>query len=287
MSIYENIKVSINKNHSEYLHEYIDANEYNNKFEKKCSELEEELDQLDNNKRINHFQKSLLNRVIKVNNRLLLIRDLINQLHTTANPTQMSTYPGLITYLLLTCFDQLGQDKKGHSFFPDWIRSSKIKKERDEIISKVAKEEDPSDEDGNANLNFIDKVYRGYHKIYGNKNSFMNFIDNLLSEDERTELFSQVKIEATKSENGHIIKIRETNEDVKKWLYETRNNYTHNLYTVETFFANGYYDFEGSWLIWEEIQKGDRSIRVSIRDEFRETLLKTVIKVMIRVIKAF
>ena len=287
MSIYENIKVSINKNHSEYLNEYIDAEVYNQKFELKCTELENELDLLDDNKRINHFQKSLLNRVIKVSNRLLLIRDLINQLKTSANPTQMSTYPGLITYLLLTCFDQLGQDEKGYRFFPHWLKSSKTKEERDEILDNVLKEENPLDEHGNPNLNYIEKIFDNYHKIYGNKNSFMYFIDNLLSETDRNELFHQVKIETTISDKEQMTISRETNDDVKKWLYETRNNYTHNLYTTETFFAKGYYDLEGSWLIWEEIQKGKRSIRVSIKDEFKETLLQTVIKGMVNVINRF
>lgn len=287
MSIYETIKVSINKNHSEYLSDYIDAREYNRKFKLKCNELELELDQMDVNKRINHFQKSLLNRVIKVSNRLLLIRDLINQLRTSANPTQMISYPGLITYLLLTCFDQLGQDEKGFRFFPHWLKSSKTKDERDEILNKVSKEDNPMDEHGNPNLDYIEKVYDNYHKIYGNKNSFMYFIDNLLSEEDRIELFQQVKIETITSDDWGMTITRETDDDIRNWLYETRNNYTHNLYSTETFFSKGYYDFEGSWLIWEEIRKSNHSIRISIKDEFKEALLQSVIKGMVNVINRF
>lgn len=122
----------------------------------------------------------------------------------------------LIEYHCLTCFDLLGQ-KERYAEFGEWIKSSDYKSERENVdvpnnISQV----------GIAEL-----YYSEYQKIYGVKNSFFNFIDNVLDRNDLEVLLNSIKIEKT----GINIDVYElaNKEEKKKYLYALRNLYTHNL----------------------------------------------------------
>jgi hypothetical protein len=126
--------------------------------------------------------------------------------------------PPVSEYLTLTCFDLLGQ-KVDWMTFDQWIDSGKKKEERDQIISKIEL------------TNFIEAsktLYREYQLLYGVKNSFYNFIDEILDKRHQELLFSSIKIEVFDDYPNNVLsKYFADNEEKKKYLYSIRNNFTH------------------------------------------------------------
>jgi hypothetical protein len=196
-------------------------------------------------------------------------------------------YPGLLTYLLLTCFDQLGQDDKGWKFFPDWLMSEKCKTERDEIFEKVKLENSITTEGESLNPKHIASVYNKYHEIYGVKNSFINFLRTLLPKEQRSILLDKIIIEEY-SVNNSELKFEKFGDELEKekWLFKTRNNYTHNLITVEKHFTQGYIDLKNENLvIWEESYTKNQAQRVLARESFKKEIEKSILIGIVMIIK--
>lgn len=135
-------------------------------------------------------------------------------------------YAALRIYLSLTCFDILGQPNNWIDF-GSWLKSKKLKLEREKIINK----------NYTSNYSeFISAVNNDYNKIYGVKNSFYKFIREILSEKNRLKLFDSINttIQITPkvvTPNGITMA---TGKDIEfpieikeKFLFNIRNSFTH------------------------------------------------------------
>lgn len=137
-------------------------------------------------------------------------------------------YQGLRFYLLLTCFDILGQTEGWHSF-NEWLHTNKSKeaKHERELISKNA----PS----SGALEITKHIHDEYNKIYGARTSFNNFIDNVISAENRLKLFSSITAiigERGDKVGGLFLSGTEKDYDLsykqkKDFLYSLRCDFTH------------------------------------------------------------
>ncbi|ABV88164.1 hypothetical protein [Shewanella pealeana] len=150
---------------------------------------------------------------VRVLNRMDLCRILMNP---DVGRGLSSHWSPLIEYHCLTCFDLLGQ-KERYTDFGGWIKGSKYKSERDNVLIPTNTAQDK-----------IAELYHSeYQRLYGVKNSFFNFIDNILDKNHLNELLNSIRI----YQNGINDDTSEfgNEADKKKYLYEVRNLYTHNL----------------------------------------------------------
>ncbi|MDK9706771.1 MAG: hypothetical protein OEL83_06935 [Desulforhopalus sp.] len=137
----------------------------------------------------------------------------------------------LVAYLLLTCFDRLGQVRRfmTHS---DWLKSKKTQHiaERSKALDCLPTNATPVE----AACALADE----YQSLYGVRNAFCNGIDSL-PEEGRKRLFSSIRLVFRPEfmEHGSNVSTRACPlEDVKlerelqvKHLYKKRNQFTHRL----------------------------------------------------------
>lgn len=126
-------------------------------------------------------------------------------------------YAALRNYLLLTCFDILGQTEDYIDFF-SWLQSKKLKEERDNIIKKC---------EGTDFVLNMTTVYKEYNSIYGVSNSFHRFIYQVLSDENRNKLFHSIDIQKRSVSEGKPIEINVTEKMKADFLYLIRNSFTH------------------------------------------------------------
>jgi len=141
-----------------------------------------------------------------------------------ANPTAYaSLFPhqsGLQEYLLLTCFDQLGQSTYWVSFI-DWLSSTSdriIQERSSACISPTASGEE------------IAKAFLvHYNKLYGTRTAFKQFIRKMLPNEIRRRLLDSIQLITTTLDDFKIITRNEDKEDKYKedFLYKMRNDFTH------------------------------------------------------------
>lgn len=137
----------------------------------------------------------------------------------------------LITHLLMTCCDKLGQTSE---FIPfnNWLNSKQSThlKQKEEAINRIS----------NLNINgpveISKEMYNIYKEYYGTRNSFDSFFNkcpsNLL--DSFLSSFNIIKFPFSISENRYNY----SNKEKLKFLFENRNSYTHNVFTLSFFPAS-------------------------------------------------
>ncbi len=122
----------------------------------------------------------------------------------------------LVVYLYLTCFDRLGQPVNWIEF-GSWLKSSKHRKERDEILF------DANEQDLRT---AVGQIYAKYNAIYGMRSSFFNFLRNLLPPEIRRELLDSIErvtmwqVQDKKAQEA-------TDREKEGYLVKRRNDYTH------------------------------------------------------------
>lgn len=159
----------------------------------------------------------------------------------------------LVVYLLLTCFDRLGQER-GFTTFKDWLKSknSDHEHERQEVLQTLSSTTPP--------LEVATALADQYQALYGVRNAFYRGIENL-SDELQKKLLSSITV-VINPEFGKYGPDTSTpsfplNDDVLerklklKYLYERRNRFTHRLeqyYAASTPFAWGPIGTDGvSW----------------------------------------
>lgn len=141
------------------------------------------------------------------------------------------TREALTIYLLLTCFDLLGQPDE-FTTFDSWLKSNKTqhKNERDEVLLEITGNEDA--------ITIATKLTEKHNSIYGTKRAFFRGIE-LVPETTRDKLLKTISI-VTKPDYGQTPENvmtpsfpLEDNADLEKrkknYLFEYRNKFTHSL----------------------------------------------------------
>lgn len=147
---------------------------------------------------------------------------------------QWEYFDSLRIYLLLTCFDLLGQSDDWKDF-DSWLNAKSKTEEVTEIIKKV---KDLND------LEKIKSVHKFYKDAYGTKNSFYRFINEVLSQESKKALLYSIDITrccpyVTYNDDGtergrgssEIEKITDDESKIK-FLYWMRNAYTHEAMSI-------------------------------------------------------
>lgn len=137
----------------------------------------------------------------------------------------------VVSYLLLTCFDLLGQNER-HLSFQDWLKSNRNEQiaERNSVLSHLP--------DGCSALDCATALADQHQKIYGVRNSFYRGITNL-HEESQDRLFSNVNLchnpdfgnqGPNVSTPSFPIADKHREREMKlKFLYQKRNQFTHGL----------------------------------------------------------
>lgn len=153
----------------------------------------------------------------------------VNEYKQGFNP--YSHFSGLKIYLLLTCFDILGQ-KDEWKDFSSWLTSKKKDLERDQIFNRYRQL--------NRQEGMI-KIHEDYNSIYGVKRSFMNFANEKLPEALRVKLLNSVIILKGKVSlptilsDGRILikggdkaeKYIASDSEKLTMMFKARNSFTH------------------------------------------------------------
>ncbi|WP_311223263.1 MULTISPECIES: hypothetical protein [unclassified Acidovorax] len=132
-------------------------------------------------------------------------------------------FEGLIHYLLLTCFDLLGQPSEWVSF-SEWLNSDKKKAERCLVESCMPVNSPP--------LEITKHFNSEYQKMYGVRTSFNNFVLEIISDTERAELYTNIEIVRGRMDgepNTCYPALGLIDNDNKKleFLFSLRNKFTH------------------------------------------------------------
>jgi hypothetical protein len=166
----------------------------------------------------------------------------------------------LVAYLLLTCFDRLGQERR-FTTLSDWLKSKKTQHiaERTTALDCLPTNATPLE----AACVLADE----YQSLYGVRNAFCQGIDNL-SDEGRKRLFSSVNLAFNPEYGKHGPNVSTPGyplEDVKlerelkiKHFYKKRNRFTHRL--------EQYHSASTPMLSDKHIPNGS-SWTVAIRDE--------------------
>ncbi len=266
MSLFQNLKPSLDNLYNESMNQLMEEGNFYENMRIKFEALEKEITGLSDVKTQEMLSKSIINRILKVHNRIILVRDLMAKINYADNYIQVYMYPGLVTYLYLTCFDQLGTPVKGWRFFPEWVTSNSCSNEVHEAIESTI------NNFGSIDLEEIKmgvkNIYKYYHEIYGVKKTFFRFLHEILPLQKRKMLLNSIYVEKLANDSEKLALVI---DDVYKenWLFETRNNYTHNLFTTQTNVTTADKTFDGkTWLIREEILTKEGATVIWVQDNF-------------------
>lgn len=256
MSTFENNLIPI-KRLQESISKWIDEETTLNYFKQLCDEYDRNAKK---DLKKNHWRKSKIRKLLQVNERVQITEKIEDDIGNEF--TRRYLYPQIITYLRLTCFDQLGQPGNWMTF-NNWLKSKKKKTEREFMISQIKNLE---------KLEFTEVLYLRYQELYGVKNSFFNFIRNILPYNEKQELLNLIKIRIN-DENSPTLEGREVNEkDKEDYLYKIRNDYTHNTYSKSPIKKNS----DEEWCFRERIYKGKESFWISNHINFQNKLKEVI-----------
>ena len=124
----------------------------------------------------------------------------------------------LRNYLLLTCFDVLGQTREWISF-DGWLRAKRCAGERANVnVARLV--------ESNASEVCL-AMHEEYIRIYGVKSAFIHFVHNVLTPDARTRLYQSIRLPTPMGATQHIdcTKLFDTGRD--NFLFQIRNRFTH------------------------------------------------------------
>lgn len=161
----------------------------------------------------------------RVVDRLAVVRALLEQKRPIAEPKQVGflrdgtvsspwdQHDSLCNYLLLTCFDVLGQAAPFVDF-QKWLESGKLKEEREQAAASLPP--------GLDQVETALQMWKLYNDRYSVTKGFYRFIDEVLTEDARKALLDSVAI----ARHPQVDDEKKTKLK-KRFLYRFRNDFTH------------------------------------------------------------
>ncbi|CAM3580913.1 hypothetical protein [Halomonas lysinitropha] len=137
----------------------------------------------------------------------------------------------LVIYLLLTCFDKLGQ-KQSFTTFASWLKSQKFVHVtgKDKVVSSIP--------EGLSVVESSMRLLEGYQDVYGVRNAFYEGVAGL-PENAKSHLLGSIRLSFNAEFGMHgpyVSTLPKPLEDSKleqdlklKYLYGKRNGFTHKL----------------------------------------------------------
>lgn len=125
-------------------------------------------------------------------------------------------YRPLVLYLLLTCFDRLGQPSDWMDF-GTWLKANSKKKEREIAVFKTAVN----------NSEIASELYNTYNSIYGVRHSIFRFLHEIIPPQVRNELLDSIWMEHIPNSPNPGDHIPASESEKEQYLYKLRNEYTH------------------------------------------------------------
>jgi len=179
-------------------------------------------------------------------------------------------FDSLMNYLLLTCFDILGQGGKFVSF-EGWLHGSAYDGERESAKLCVPEGADPV-----AAAMALAKEYRS---LYGHRVTFYRFLDEVLDSALRARLFDSLRLRLKKDATTDWTDFIEP-QCPKRALYLLRNHYTHQGRSIGNFLGGIVDDWyqqgsTGYSRIFRKEKKGGTIIDVYVR-RWPGVLIETV-----------
>jgi hypothetical protein len=159
-------------------------------------------------------------------------------------------HDAIVTYLLLTCFDLLGQPAKWMTF-DNWLRASDTAVARNAVTAALPTKDDP--------ITAAELLFREYQSTYGVRNSFFRFINAEITESARRGLLDSITIHTS---SGIAL---QDDQLSRRFLYDFRNRFTHSGITGGSgtrALASQPLILKGGTLLWGSEQiwsDGDRS----------------------------
>jgi hypothetical protein len=154
-------------------------------------------------------------------------------------------FDALMNYLALTCFDLLGQTRD-HMTFDSWLVAGSSAEERQKVVSSFA--------EGTAPAKVAEAIHKAYLSIYGMRNSFYHFVLEVINEEERKQLYHSVRIRNIDVQKNIEIDTIEDEMTKLKFLFGTRNSYTHKAVNTGSE-TGGIYAAVYDWIIDEGAPK--------------------------------
>ena len=127
-------------------------------------------------------------------------------------------FDSLRNYLLLTCFDLLGQPSS-YRDFQSWLIAKDAESERAAVVAKVP-----------ANATALEAagiIHREYNQIYGTTVSFYRFINAVIPSERRESLLYSLRIRRIDPVANLELEVIEDADQKMKWLFTVRNSFTH------------------------------------------------------------
>lgn len=181
--------------------------------------------------------------------------DLCSRLSTPeAEDALWSHQQALVVFLLLTCFDRLGQPADWVDF-GSWLQSDRHSEEREACESVIP-----------ANLGYAEiaqKLHAQYLQLYGTRNSFFRFLRDTLPLNMRKVVLDSLDIR--RSSNPPDIKSFPPASDSEKqeYLFKIRNEYTHSArYVAGT--GPTIFPTSGAWVQRDQEFRTDHWVSVAV-----------------------
>jgi hypothetical protein len=197
-----------------------------------------------------------LKRIGAAVERLALI-DTLNS--PTVSAALYMQQPSLVTYLLLTCFDLLGQH---HDWvdFDTWLKSSRSQRERSEALAGADSELSVDEQ--------VRRLWDRYNEVYGVRTSFLFFLEHWVPTEARRDLLDHVNIEQWPTPPNAGAR-EDVDDDSKKqaWLIRLRHNYTHRAQFVAGLHPDQIPpDYRDGWWLMEAQMTRTKTTRYSVCD---------------------
>src|SRR5215210_6338429 len=124
----------------------------------------------------------------------------------------------LSVYLLLTCFDRLGQPADWRPF-GDWLRASRTEHERTVALDNIPAEV--------THLQDATALYEANNERYGVRSSFFRFMHEVLPSRHLDNLLSSIEIRTSQMPPYLDEPTVASEAEKEKYLFRLRNDYTH------------------------------------------------------------
>jgi hypothetical protein len=152
-------------------------------------------------------EQSLLGQLMTVADRIDLVKRLSS---AESSKLLLDQYEPLVVYLMLTCFDVLGQPAQWRDF-RSWLDG---------------KEAAAASLTGSSPVEQSKRLYEDWSGRYGVRNSFYRFMNEVLPPEALERLLAS--IEYLTLSNPPVIRRQKDGDDKKKrWLFDVRNRFTH------------------------------------------------------------